>query len=165
VPRAKPEAADRPLARKAAGRKLWQCDDQITAEPQKPSTAAPRSGPEADGGAELEHSTTVVRPGGDRGKQPTPGTPISRRRLRRLPHELRCERSRAARASSKSISALSSQARPSLQPGQTKPCGQRRSKRYAAHALSLAKRPWNSLNDFGNRLSDPDMASPRASRR
>src|SRR5262249_33490908 len=56
-----------------------------------------------------------------------------------------------------------SQARPSPQPGQTNPCGQRRSKRYSAHSLSLAKRPWNSINDFGNRPSDPDIAFPRPS--
>lgn len=30
-------------------------------------------------------------------------------------------------------------------PGQTNPAGQRRSKRYSAHALSAAKRPWNSI--------------------
>src|SRR5262249_38056306 len=58
---------------------------------------------------------------------------------------------------------LRSQARPSPQPGQTNPCGQRRSKRYSAHSLSLAKRPWNSINDFGNRPSDPDIAFPRPS--
>ena len=47
--------------------------------------------------------------------------------------------------------------------GQTNPSGQRRSKRYAAHALSVAKRPWNSINDFGNRPSDPDTTSPCSS--
>jgi hypothetical protein len=31
----------------------------------------------------------------------------------------------------------------------------RRSKRYSAHAPSVAKRPWNSINDRGNRRSDP----------
>jgi hypothetical protein len=46
---------------------------------------------------------------------------------------------------------------PSPHPGQTNPSGQRRSKRYFAHAASVAKRLWNSINDFGNRLSDPDM--------
>jgi hypothetical protein len=43
------------------------------------------------------------------------------------------------------------QARPSPQPEQTNPFGQRHSKRYSAHALSAANQPWNSINDLGDR--------------
>jgi hypothetical protein len=36
------------------------------------------------------------------------------------------------------------------------PAGQRRAKSYSANALSIAKLPWNSINDRGNHPSDPE---------
>src|SRR6266851_6707474 len=47
----------------------------------------------------------------------------------------------------------SSHALLALQPGQTKPCGQRAAKRYLAHAPSSEKRCWNSINERGKSLT------------
>jgi len=59
------------------------------------------------------------------------------------------------------------EARKRLEAGETqrsvaRSYNERRSKRYSAHAPSVANRSWNSINDRGNRPSDPNMVLTRS---